>query len=178
MFRPLCVCWAYASVTYAHAECARQELMHAQSIRVRNWCVHWAYASGTNTCTERSPFKTCWAYASGTDVYPEHTHQELMRMLSIRISSLRVRSECASKTKCGIAPSKSKLIFLPTNHLPMKTLWCKNQENPSERISHAWAFLRVSCIGHFWIFELSGFELELRQQTVACFQHSQPPSRA
>ncbi len=21
----------------------------------------------------------------------------------------------------------------------MKTLWCKNQENPSDRISHAWA---------------------------------------
>jgi hypothetical protein len=24
----------------------------------------------------------------------------------------------------------------------MKTLWCKNQENPSDRISHAWAPLR------------------------------------
>ena len=110
MLRPLCVCWAYASGTYAHAERARQELMRALSIRVRNWCVHWAYASGTNTCTERSPFKTCWAYASGTDAYPEHTHQELMRMLSIRISSLRVCLVCASETKCGIAPSKIKII--------------------------------------------------------------------
>jgi hypothetical protein len=26
----------------------------------------------------------------------------------------------------------------------MKTLWCKNQENPSERISHAWAPLMFS----------------------------------
>jgi hypothetical protein len=26
----------------------------------------------------------------------------------------------------------------------MKTLWCKNQENPSDRISHAWAPLRLS----------------------------------
>ena len=92
MLRPLCVCWAYASGTYAYAERARQELMRALSIRVRNWCVHWAYASVTNTCTECSPFKTCWAYASGTDAYPEHTHEELMRMLSIRISSLRVCS--------------------------------------------------------------------------------------
>jgi len=25
----------------------------------------------------------------------------------------------------------------------MKTLWCKNQENPSDRISHAWAPLKV-----------------------------------
>jgi hypothetical protein len=33
----------------------------------------------------------------------------------------------------------SKLMFLSPNHLPMKTLWCTNQENPSDRISHAWA---------------------------------------
>jgi hypothetical protein len=33
----------------------------------------------------------------------------------------------------------NKLIFLPPNHLPMKTLWCKNQENLRDRISHAWA---------------------------------------
>ncbi len=26
----------------------------------------------------------------------------------------------------------------------MRTLWCKNQENPSDRISHAWAPLNVS----------------------------------
>ena len=25
----------------------------------------------------------------------------------------------------------------------MKTLWCKNQENPSDRISHAWAPLNL-----------------------------------
>ncbi len=65
------------------------------SMRVRNWwlrrayesgtSVHWAYVSGTNVCKERSPFKTCWACASGIDVYPEHTGQELMRALSIRV---------------------------------------------------------------------------------------------
>jgi hypothetical protein len=26
----------------------------------------------------------------------------------------------------------------------MRTLWCKNQENPSDRISHAWAPLNVA----------------------------------
>jgi hypothetical protein len=26
----------------------------------------------------------------------------------------------------------------------MKTLWCKNQENPSDRISHAWAPLNFN----------------------------------
>jgi hypothetical protein len=28
----------------------------------------------------------------------------------------------------------------------MKTLWCKNQENPSDRISHAWAPLSTNMI--------------------------------
>jgi hypothetical protein len=27
----------------------------------------------------------------------------------------------------------------------MKTLWCKNQDNPSDRISHAWAPLKGQC---------------------------------
>jgi hypothetical protein len=68
--------------------------MRALSICIRNWCVLWAYVSGTNACTERSPFKTCWSYASGTDAYPwayasgtdafaEHMRQELMCTLSI-----------------------------------------------------------------------------------------------
>jgi hypothetical protein len=29
----------------------------------------------------------------------------------------------------------------------MKTFWCKNQENPSDRISHAWAPLRETFLG-------------------------------
>jgi len=40
-----------------------------------------------------------------------------------------------------------ELIFLPPHHLPMKTLWCKNQENPSNRISHTWAPLTLSLTG-------------------------------
>ncbi len=83
--RNWCVHWACASGTDASTEHARQELMRTLSMRVRNWCVHWACASGTNACTVRIPFKKCWAYASGTDAYPEHTGQELMRSLSIRV---------------------------------------------------------------------------------------------
>ncbi len=77
--------WACTSGPDACTEHARQELMCMLSIQVRNWCVHWIYASGTNASTERIPFKKCWAYASGTDAYPEHTGQELMRSLSIRV---------------------------------------------------------------------------------------------
>ncbi len=94
-----CIPWAYA-----------WGLMRALSRRVRNWCVHWAYTSGTDVCTEHTRKDWCvyWAYASGTDAYTvsvnphqeqmraqtyasgtdaftEHTHQELMRALSIRV---------------------------------------------------------------------------------------------
>jgi hypothetical protein len=31
----------------------------------------------------------------------------------------------------------------------MKTLWCKNQENPSDRISHAWAPL--NCVNKYTV---------------------------
>jgi hypothetical protein len=34
----------------------------------------------------------------------------------------------------------------------MKTLWCKNQTNPSDRISHAWALLRFL---RFYTFSLA-----------------------
>ncbi len=140
----LCIC----SGLYAYSEHTHQELVRKLSIRARNWCACWAYASGTDAYAQhthqfsifitvvryRGPYKRCWAYAWGTGAHTEHTRQALMRMLSIRISSLR--SACASETKCS----------LPTNHLPMKTLWCKNQENPSDRISHAWAPLRQKLI--------------------------------
>ncbi len=119
-----------------------QELMHALSIWVRNWCMHWAYMSGTNASTERSPFKTCWAYTSGTDAYPEHTHHYLMRILSVsvKIPNLKrfpqnmlimcirnwwvhlayasgtdactVRSACASEIKWCLAAPKIKATSL------------------------------------------------------------------
>ena len=83
--RNWCVHWACASGADACTEHARQELIRTLSIRVRNWCVHWAYVLGTNVCTECIPFKKCWAYASGNDAYPEHTGQELMHSLNIRV---------------------------------------------------------------------------------------------
>jgi hypothetical protein len=46
------------------------------------------YRSGIDARTVCSPFKTCLAFASETDVCPEqceHTGQELMRALSVRV---------------------------------------------------------------------------------------------
>ncbi len=57
----------------------------------------------------------------------------------MRMLSMRIRNEMQLSSLKNL---NNKLIFLPTNHLPMTTLWCKNQENPSDRISHAWAPLR------------------------------------
>jgi len=39
-------------------ERARQELMRALSVRVRNRCVHWAYASGTDAHGCLAPLKS------------------------------------------------------------------------------------------------------------------------
>ncbi len=82
--RNSCACWACASGTDAHPEHTSQELVRTLSIRVRvlmpdraqslqimlsirirNWCAPWAYGPGNDACTE-------------------HTHQELMRTLSMR----------------------------------------------------------------------------------------------
>ncbi len=123
MPRPLCARWAYGSGTYVHADHARQELMRALTIRVRNRCVHWANASGTNTCTECSPFKTCWAYASGTDAYPELTGQEPMRALRVCVRNWSARSACASEIKWCLAPPKIKVTsyyFSPKVTYPEK----------------------------------------------------------
>ncbi len=97
---------ACAPETDANAELICMERMRALSLRDRNWCVQWACTSGTNACTEHSPFKTCWAYMhqelmhtlniqSGTDVpwaftsgtgsCPEHTHHFLRHVLSISV---------------------------------------------------------------------------------------------
>jgi hypothetical protein len=89
--RNWCTPWPYAAVPYTHAQHAHK-FCHFSNVHFvyhqhtcKDWCVHWAYTSGTNACTQHSPFKTCWAYASGTDAYPEHTGQELMHSLSIRV---------------------------------------------------------------------------------------------
>jgi hypothetical protein len=142
MLRPLRACWAYGSGSHSHAEHARQELMRALSIRVRNWCVHvhWEYVSGSNACLEHSPCKTCWAYTSGTDAYPEHTGQELMQALSacmrqelIRRLSVRIRNYMMPSSPKN---KSNKFIFYPQSHQLRKALWYKNDENPSDRKSH------------------------------------------
>ena len=91
------VCSALASVPYAHAQCMHQFLMRMLSISVK-------------IPNLKRAFNPCWAYASETDACTEHARKELMRMLSIRISSLRVCSAYASENKWGLAPPKIKII--------------------------------------------------------------------
>ncbi len=55
------------------------------------WCVHWAYASGTYACTD-------------------HTHQELMRALSIRISNLSMHWAYASGTEACTESTHQELM--------------------------------------------------------------------
>ncbi len=95
--RNWCVCSAFTSVPYAHAQCTHQFLTRMLSISVK-------------IPNLKRAFSPCWAYASGTDVCTEHACKELMRMLSIRISSLRVCSAYASENKWGLAPPKIKII--------------------------------------------------------------------
>jgi hypothetical protein len=63
----------------------------------------------------------------GTDAHAEHMHKELMRALSIRVKKLN-----------------NKLIFLPQNHLPMKTLWYKNQEKFERSNILRWGTFKIS----------------------------------
>ncbi len=45
----------------------------------------------------------------------------------------------------------------------MKTLWCKNEENPSDRISHAWAPLRRRMYRAFEIRGMQSVERALEE---------------
>ena len=78
-------------------------------------------------------------------IRPEHTGQELMRALSIRIRNWCACSACAPEIKWCLAPPKIKIISLYFSHkvtFPEKALWCNNYENPSDRKSHTWAPLK------------------------------------
>ena len=116
--RNWCVHWACASGADACPEHALQELMRTLSIRVRNWCVHWAYVLATNVCTERIPLKKCWAYASGNDAYPEHTGQELMHSLNIRVRNWCIPWAYASVSYAYAQHKHKNSIFekVPSKH--------------------------------------------------------------
>jgi hypothetical protein len=92
--RNWCMQWPCASGTDAYAEHIRQELMRALSLRVRNWCVHWACMSGTDACIKGRTRNWCTrsarqvlmcAQSSVPSKFAEHTHQELLHTLSIRV---------------------------------------------------------------------------------------------
>ncbi len=77
-------CWACASGTDAFAEHTSQELVRALSIRVRVLIPDRAQSLQNMLSIRIRNWCAPWAYRSGTDACPEHTHQELMRMLSMR----------------------------------------------------------------------------------------------
>ncbi len=108
--RNWCASWAYSQGTGAHAEHTRQELMRMLSIYASVFpFFKWPFFIPSVKITNLKEVPSNHA---------EHTRKELVRMqsirvrkmLSIRISSLRVCSACASETKCGVAPSKIKII--------------------------------------------------------------------
>jgi hypothetical protein len=122
--RNWCVCSACASVTYAYAQLAHQFLTRMLSVVWRDLFQIWnfyAYAEHTRKKLVRmlsiriSSWPVCSGYASVPGAYAQHflkgmrsvhalvpdayaqcTHQFLTRMLSIRISSWRACSACAS----------------------------------------------------------------------------------
>jgi hypothetical protein len=111
--RNWCAPWAYASISLracsacasvllflkcskVYPQHARKLLMRALSMRVRNWCVHWACASGTIACTELTHQVLMRAQSAFPSKNAEHTHQELMRTLSVRVRKWCVCSACPS----------------------------------------------------------------------------------
>jgi hypothetical protein len=58
--------------------------------------------------------------------------------------SIRVRNFAPPNEPLNIYFKKK---FLPRSRLHIETIWCKNEENPSDRISHAWAPLKCSYVG-------------------------------
>ncbi len=94
---------------YGHAEHTGQELTCTLSVRVRNWCINWAHESGTGACTEHTPQILMHAQSAFPSKHAEHTHQELMRTLSIRVRNWCVHWAYASGC---LAPPKIKIIIL------------------------------------------------------------------
>ncbi len=107
--------WACASGVDAHPEHTHQFLtrmlsmcisfrifqmfiLYTLSMRVRNWCVHWACASGTAACTEHTHQVLMRAQSAFPSKNAEHTHQEPMRTLSIRVRNWCVCSACAPES--------------------------------------------------------------------------------
>ena len=101
-----------SAVPSKHAEHTLQGLMCTLSIRAEH--THQFLTRMLSISVKfpnlKRAFKPCWAYASGTDACTEHPRKGLVRMLSVRISSLHVCWACASETKWGLAPPKIRII--------------------------------------------------------------------
>ncbi len=94
---------------YEQAEHTGQFLTRILSVRVRNWCVRWAYDLGIGVCTEHMPQVLMCAHSAVPSKHAEHTHQELMRTLSIRVRNWCVQWAYASGTGAHAQRAHQKL---------------------------------------------------------------------
>ncbi len=109
--------------------------------------VHLGPRNSLFVCSQsifKEPFKTCWAYALRTDAYPEHTDQELMRLLRIRISSWCVPwTYCMHQFLMGYAQHKLKIPNLKRSLQNMLIMcvrnWCMHW---ACTVKKSWPFSR------------------------------------
>ena len=88
------------------------------------------------------PLWARWAYGSGTDAHPERARQELMRTLSIRISSWRACSACVwvpdpyaqrahkGRSMCVRNSIFSKIFKVPKTAQILKNRYCHQHMVP------------------------------------------------
>ncbi len=75
----------FSNVHFVYPQHSREELMHALSLRLRNWCVRWAYASGADECMEHRSPKLVRALSAVPSKHADHTRQKPMCALSMHI---------------------------------------------------------------------------------------------
>ncbi len=104
--------------------------MRALSMHDRNWCIRWAYESGTDACTEHTRQVLMRAQSAFPSKNAEHTHQGLMRTLSEHTGqelmcslSIRVRNWCVPWAYASVSYAyaqhkynNSKFEKVPSKH--------------------------------------------------------------
>jgi hypothetical protein len=98
------------------------------------------------------PLCARWAYASGTDLHAEHTRQELMCMLSIRVWNWCACWAFASGTDVHAEHSRQELMCMLSIRVRN---WCKPSAYASVPFAHAHQFtlniiLSITDLLLFW----------------------------
>jgi hypothetical protein len=73
--------------------------------------------------------------SKASDIFVVFSHTK--KNPSLKLLSIRVRNSAAPNEPLNI------IFFLPQNRPAIETLWCKNNENPSDRKSQNGAPLRI-----------------------------------